>query len=157
MENNNFNSEMKLGFGFMQIQEDETFQNFLKKMEFNEENDQLKLVFSKFADKPVVIDFKKATMRFSNNSEKPFKKFFTVTYEYVQETKTIVIKTLKYIKGNFQKGIIEFNINDTEHLKLKNFIEIDSNNYMKTSKNIIEHNNSFSYMIPDFYKCCLQS
>ncbi len=155
--NSNFSSEMKLGFGFFQSQNDNPFQNFLKKIEVDDSTNKLTLTFSKFADKPIIIDFNNQKMKLPSNIEKAFNKFITVTYEYLSDKKSVVLKTFRFDNGKLYKGIKYFNVDDLNHIKLTNFLNIYYNNYLKASKKIMENDSNYVYPVPDFYKNCLRA
>jgi len=104
-KNESYSSEMDMGFGYVQIQDNEFLRNFLQKIEVNESNEQLILTFSKFADKPVTIDFKNQQMKLPFNNVKSFKKLVSVTYEYIKDKKSVVMKTFRFEKGKLHRGI----------------------------------------------------
>jgi hypothetical protein len=152
---NDYSSDMKLGFGFMQVQDNHPFQNFLQKMEVDEKESKLTLTFSKFNHKPVVIDFKSQKMILSSENQTSFKKFISVTFEYVKEKKAVALKTIRFNKGKLEKGIKYLSIDDAKHVKLINFLEIYENNYTKTSQKLVDNDADYVFPIPDFYRTCL--
>ena len=76
---NSYSSDMKLGFGFLQAQNLSPFQNFLKKIEIDEENEKLTMTFTKFEASPIIFDFKNQKMTLPSKRQKTFDKFVTVT------------------------------------------------------------------------------
>jgi hypothetical protein len=154
--NSDFTSDMKLGFCFFQAQNDNPFQNFLKKIEVDDSTNKLTLTFSKFANKPIVIDFNNQKMKLPSNTEKAFNKFISVTYEYIADKKSVVLKTFRFDKGKLYKGIKSFDFNDLTHVKLTNFLNIYYDNYLKASRKITENDTNYVYPVPDFYKICLK-
>jgi hypothetical protein len=153
-ETTGFTSDMKLGFCFFQAQNDNPFQNFLKKLEVDESSNKITLTFSKFADKPIVIDFNNKKMRLPSNTEKTFNKFISVTYEYVENTKSVVLKTFRFDKGVLYKGIKCFD--SLDHVKLVNFLNIYYENYLKASRKVTDNDTEYVFPVPDFYKTCLK-
>jgi hypothetical protein len=152
---NDFTSEMRYGFGFMQIQNDDPFQNFMKKIEVDETNEKVTMTFTKLANSPIVIDFRNKKLTLPSNREKNFDKFLTVTFEYCREDRTVIVKTFRYYKGKFEKACKRLSIDDLKHVKPTNFLNIYSDNYFKTSKKLIENDSDYMFPIPDFYKLCV--
>ena len=130
---NDYSSDMHYGFGFMQVQNDDPFQNFLKKIEIDEENEKLTMTFTKFASHPIVFDFKNQKMTLPSRKEKAFDKFMTVTFEYCKEKKAVAIKTFNFNKKHLEKGIKYVNVENLQDIKMTNFLNIYSDNYIKTS------------------------
>jgi hypothetical protein len=156
-ENLNFSSEMNHGFGFIHTQNEEPYRNFLKKIEVDETNEKLTLTFSRFADKPIVIDFKNKVMMLSPKQQKPFKKFLLVTYEYLHEQKAVALKTFRFDKEILFKGIKYFKLEDMKNIKLTNFLDIYDYNYEKASIKVMKNDLNYKYLIPDFYKSDLMA
>jgi hypothetical protein len=147
--------DMKLGFGFLQLDNLEPFQNFMKKILIDEDNKILMLIFKKFESSPMIIDYKNRKMIFPSKKEKPFSRFFSVTYEYSSEMRSVIIKTFSYINGNFQKGIRYINAENPKGFKLVNFLNIYSDNYLRTSRKLIENDEDYKMPVPDFYQILL--
>jgi hypothetical protein len=156
-ENSAYSSDMKLGFAFFKVENLEPFQNFLKKIEIDEDNEKLTMTFTKFEANPIIFDFKNQKMTLPSNRQKPFDKFMTVTFEYCRESKSVLIKTFSYNNKHLDKGMKRIKIEDLKNIKLTNFLNIYSENYFKTSKKLIENNSSYIIPIPDFYKPCFNS
>lgn len=152
---NDYSSDMKFGFGFVQVQNYDPFQNFLKKIEVDEENNKLYLTFTRMQQSPLIIDFSNKKMTLPSHREKNFDKFMTVTFEYCREKKAIVLKTFNYQKGVLKKGLKYINVDDLQKVKLTNFLNIYSDNYFKTSKKLIDNDADYVFPIPDFYKKCV--
>lgn len=147
-----YTSDMNYGFGFIQVEEDTPFQNFMRKIEVDEENNKLSMTFSKMASHPLIIDFKNKKMTLPSNRQKDFDKFISVTFEYCKEKKAVIVKTFFYHKGKLNKGIKYLSLEEIKRVKLTNFLNIYSNNYFKTSKKLIENDEKYIIPIPDFYK-----
>ena len=155
--NENYTSEMRLGFAFMQTQNAHPFQNFLKKIEMDETNNKLLLTFSKFASKPVEIDFKNQNVKLPSNKVTPFKKFITVTYEFVKDKKAVALKVFRFDNGKLYKGIKYFSSNELDKVQMINFLNLDYEKYMKASKKMEKNDTKYAYPIPDFYKNYISS
>jgi len=79
-----------------------------------------------------------------------------VTFEYCDEKKSVLIKTFRFHKKQLERGIKYINVENIKDFKLTNFLEIQSENYLKTSKKLIENDSAYVIQIPDFYKSCLK-
>jgi hypothetical protein len=147
-----YSSDMDYGFGFIQVQENEPFRNFMRKIDVDEENNKLSMTFSKLAPNPLIIDFNNKKLTLPSNQQKDFNKFFTVTFEYCKEKKAVIVKTFNYNKGKLDKGIKYLSLEEIKKVKLTNFLNIYSDNYFRISKKLIENDEKYIVPIPDFYK-----